>query len=106
MDRKRRVMFQIVALVLSILVLAFVVTCSVARQKPAASSPSASADPSQDAASPAAGEDRDNAYGIIGPATKADPHTLRRAVQSLSAPAPTGAPSQTAPKTTATAEKP
>jgi hypothetical protein len=98
MDPKRRRMFQIAALSLALFILAFVVIRGGAPESPAAlEQPGASGDTPPHATSPAAGTSAGNRFGIIGPATKADPHAVRRAVKSLSELAPNGAPPQAAP---------
>jgi hypothetical protein len=91
----RTLALKIGALVLALGVLVFVVQASrsgaQAVERAARPAPSASA--SVDAG--ATGEpSRSNPYGIMGPATKADPHVMRRAVESLTAspPPPKGAP--------------
>jgi hypothetical protein len=103
MDPKRRRIIRIVALALALLILAFIVSRSGAPPSapaaaspdaPAAASPGAAGDAPPHATSPSAEVSGASRYGIIGPATKADPHTVRRAVQSLTEPAPSQAPSQ------------
>ena len=79
------------ALLLFLGVLAFVVRASVppapaavpAGPEPVASA-AADAGPLADAGAP---DERANKYGIMGRPTKADPHVMRRAVESLAAPA-------------------
>jgi hypothetical protein len=73
---------RILALVLAIGVLVFVVSRG-SRQRTPAPLPSAGA------TAPALGaSEPSNRYGVIGPATKNDPHTVRRAVESLGSPEP------------------
>jgi hypothetical protein len=81
---KRRWLFRLLALALALLVLAFVVSRGGAPQRPAGPVPVAETRPS--AAAATAGAQPGTTYGIIGPATKNDPHTVRRAVQSLAEP--------------------
>jgi hypothetical protein len=103
---KRRWLFRLLALALALLVLAFVVSRGGAPQRPAGPVPVAEtrptaaaatagapagteaplAAPAPSAEAPPFGAQPGTTYGIIGPATKNDPHTVRRAVQSLAEP--------------------
>jgi hypothetical protein len=88
----RRTLLRATALVLAIAVVTFFVQASSGRARdPAAPSgmvaaTDVAAQPSASAAMPAVD---DGERGIMGPSTKADPHAVRRAVQSL---APSSAP--------------
>jgi hypothetical protein len=95
----RPLLLKICALALTLGVVAFVVRASRLRAReldaPVASLPSAAASASAavddaGAAAPPRAHDQSK-YGIIGPATKADPHVMRRAAESL-----LGAPSASA----------
>lgn len=102
MAATRRVPFRILALVLAIGVLAFVVSRAwkqqeeAARAEPPATSPTvsptapstASPTAAAGAASPSAEASSKSRYGVIGPATKNDPHVIRRAIESLSSDPP------------------
>lgn len=96
----RQSLLKVLALILTIGVIAFVI--HVSRQdarepdaRAAQASASAAAASAKDAGVANTPPPQDtNKYGVLGPATKADPHTVRRAVESL-VPAPSS--SQVAP---------
>ncbi len=96
MEPKRRLLLQILALAVALFVLAFVVSRGGSSPKPAAApeptvDPAMPTSPDAPASSAAVRPSTEKDYGVIGPATKANPHTIRRAVESLSEPAPTKA---------------
>lgn len=81
----RPLLLKVCALVLTLGIVAFVVQASRLRAREvAAPLPSASAGVADAGAADASPpSDPGNKYGVIGPATKADPHVMRRAVESL-----------------------
>jgi hypothetical protein len=89
----RPLLLKVCALALTLGIVAFVVQASRfhARESdaPAAPRPSASASAVDAGAAAVPPPSNPGKYGIIGPATKADPHVMRRAVESLQ-PAPKG----------------
>ncbi len=91
----RPLLLKICALVLTLGIVAFVVQASRLRAResdapaPPRPSDSASAVVADAGAVAVPPPSEPGKYGIIGPATKADPHVMRRAVESLQ-PAPKG----------------
>ncbi len=89
----RPLLLKVCALVLTVGTVAFVVQASRLRAResdaPAAPQPSASAVVADAGAAAVSPSSNPGTHGIIGPATKADPHVMRRAVESLQ-PAPKG----------------
>jgi hypothetical protein len=91
----RPLLLKACALALTLGIVVFVVQASRLRAR----EPDATAAPLPSASASAGVEDggaaavspstTSNQYGVIGPATKADPHVMRRAVESLQ-PAPKG----------------
>jgi hypothetical protein len=89
-------LLKVCALVLTLGIVAFVVQASRVRaREPVAPIASASAFASASAA-PAPPLSAAARYGIIGPATKADPHVMRRAAEALLN-GPSASPSAVAP---------
>jgi hypothetical protein len=93
----RHTLLRAAALVLAVAVVAFVVYASSVRTRDPAAVASAEPSAATPLPSPAAAQPPasatllGNRYNVIGPSTKADPHAVRRAVESLaasSAPAP------------------
>ena len=89
----RPILLKVCALALTLGTVAFVVQASCLRAResdaPAALRPSASAVVADAGAAAVPPPSNSGTYGIIGPATKADPHVMRRAAESLQ-PAPKG----------------
>jgi hypothetical protein len=89
----RPLLLKVCALVLTLGIVAFIVQASRLRAResdaPAAPRSSASAVVADAGAAAVPPPNDPGKYGIIGPATKADPHVMRRAVESLQ-PAPKG----------------
>ena len=84
MQLMRPLLLKVCALALTLGIVVFVVRASCLRAReidaPAASASAVVADASAPAVTPPSDPGK---YGIIGPATKADPHVMRRAVESL-----------------------
>lgn len=78
----RLLLLKICALALALGVLAFVIHASQTRAQDATTAPQPSASASG-AATRSTPSSNDDQYGIVGPATKADPHVMRRAAESL-----------------------